>query len=550
MQAAIGYKNFLSYVTPFVNDESASNMYANDLGMSVKPHFYNLNINRMCRAKAEDMDSCLDQFEIELCNGTTYDEYRKWWVTDQGKNAISVTNAASGTGNNKAFHAVAFAVCNGMFRNTLGGTADPDFIQCAEDSADLMRYTFFNESRQTGCGFYGYGSEEHAEYNDSSYAWGVWVSETLVYTSNRIASGAHVPNPMNVDQFVFKVNYASTETLTKAQLVYGEQVIDLKTEFSGAGGIAYTSESMSDVPGECVPYYFQFEYDGTTETYPEKGKFMTFGLGSCTLDYVGDDCTEGACCNTQMKMFLRSTTKCKESTACTKEAYCTGSSSTCPEPDFKPSTTICRKADKPCEEDSYCTGDSGVCPGIQYKAAGTVCIEEKLPCQDNSYCDGKTGECKAVFKSNNTFCESSNTDCVKDHFCTGTSNTCNKTVAFQPGGELCSYGKCSGFDASCSRKIGTVTVKFGMDNDVSTEGLADGIIEGILGGNTDGLLRIKKTEGTKGISVIVELTNSNRAKVLYDGLKKAGKLGDYGTVKDLSIQELFETLELNGSERE
>ena len=49
--------------------------------------------------------------------------------------------------------------------------------------------------------------------------------------------------------------------------------------------------------------------------------------------------------------------------------------------------------------------------------------------------------------------------------------------------------------------------------------------------------------------MIVELTNSNRAKVLYDGLKKAGKLGDYGTVKDLSIQELFETLELNGSER-
>ena len=103
-------------------------------------------------------------------------------------------------------------------------------------------------------------------------------------------------------------------------------MIDLKTEFSGAGGIAYTSESMSDVPGECVPYYFQFEYDGTIETYPEKGKFMTYGLGSCTLDYVGDDCTEGACCNTQMKMVLRSTTKCKERTACTKEAYCTGSS--------------------------------------------------------------------------------------------------------------------------------------------------------------------------------------------------------------------------------
>ena len=532
-----------------MEDGTGENIYAGNFGWSAKPPFYNLNIGRMCQAKAEDYDTCPTKDPGFLCNGTGFMQTLNQWVYETGNYTVVATDKGSGNGITKAFQLVANRLCTGSYFRRSGGTTAPNMSECSEDTVNSSRYMFFRDTRQSGFGFSGIGSENHTRYNDFTFIWVPTDAETQVYTSNRIASGAHVPNPFNVDEFVFKVNYASGEKPTKALLLYGDQTIVLKEEFPGDEGIVYTSENMTDVPEECVPYAFQFEYDGVVETYPEKGKFLTYGLGNCTSDYIGDDCTEGACCDTKMGLFLASGTKCRDSTACTEEAYCTGSSPTCPDPVFKSAETICRTADpnKPCEDDTYCTGTSGECPGITYRPKGTMCSDEVLPCQEKSYCDGKTGDCQAVFKSSTTQCKASTTDCVRDYFCTGTSNTCNTTDVPQPGGFICSVGKCSGFDTTCSRKIGGVTVKFTMSTSVSTEELADGIVNAILAGNKKGLLRIEKTDVSNGISVTVELENLNQAQKLQEELKKTGKLGDYGGVTDVSMKELFEEIEMSTS---
>ena len=510
MQATIEYKNFVRYVSPFVQDKTASNIYATNLGYSARPQFYNLNAGRMCRAKAEDMDTCLDQNLPTLCNGTKYETYLFWWINDPGGYSLTLTGRATGTGITKAFHAVVTSVCGGRFRFTEGGVSKPTVFECPEDSDRLQRFAFFRDVRQTGCGFSGYGSEEHSKYNDSSNVWVVIDKDTLVYTYNNIASGAHVPNPFNMSEFVFKVNYDSSEPATKALLFFGNQVIELQPEFVGESAIVYTSPNMSDVPEECVPYAFWFEYDEIVERYPEKGSFLTYGLGSCTEDYRELECVDGECCNAGLQLLYPSTRVCAEESGCA--------------------------------EASLCPGDSDICPEQTVKAKGELCGDPNALCQFQGKCDGTSKECPEMFKPNTTLCGKSNVDCVEDYFCTGTSNTCNKTDVFQPGGSICSAGKCSGFDTTCSRKIGTVTVKFGMDKNVTSQELADGIVEVILGGNKDGLLRIEKTDTASGISVTVGFTNLNHAQVFYDGLKKAGKLGDFGAVTDVSIRDMFETI--------
>lgn len=90
-------------------------------------------------------------------------------------------------------------------------------------------------------------------------------------------------------------------------------------------------------------------------------------------------------------------------------------------------------------------------------------------------------------------------------------------------------------------------MKFTMSTSVSTEDLADGIVNTILAGNKRGLLRIEKTEGENGISVTVELENLNQAQKLQEELKKTGMLGDYGGVTGVSMQELFEEIEMSTS---
>ena len=54
-----------------------------------------------------------------------------------------------------------------------------------------------------GIGFAGYGTPQHAEYNDSTYFLMLTDTTTNFYIDKYIASGAHLINPFNEKEFVF-----------------------------------------------------------------------------------------------------------------------------------------------------------------------------------------------------------------------------------------------------------------------------------------------------------------------------------------------------------
>ena len=493
-----------------MKDNSWMNMTSGKYWYSANPPFYHLNLNRVSRAKAQDQDTCPEKESVSLCNGTDLETYMNWWVYEEFPYTIRTTSQLSGSRMTRPFHVVASSICDGQVGHKKGGIEDPQLVQCPlEPNQDDNRYGIAQYGRQMGIGFAGYGTPSHAEFGDSTYFMILADTDTELSMSHYIASGAHLINPLNTSEFVFKVNYDTSEEPEKVLLFYGNQVIDLQPEFIGDFAIVYTSANMSDIPDECVPYFFWFESEGgNVERYPEEGSFLTFGLGSCTEDYRESECIEGDCCDTQFELFYPSTTKCAEESGCAAASFCTGSSESCPRQ--------------------------------RTKAKGERCGDPNAICQLQGTCDGISKECPKVFKPSTEVCERSSTDCVQDYFCTGTSNECNKTDVLQPGGFICSVGKCSGFDTTCSRKIGSVTVKFTMDTSVSAQELADGIVNASLGGRKEGLLRIEKTDVANGISVTVEWENTQLAQALYDGLKKTGNLGRYGGVTDVSIRDMFE----------
>ena len=334
-QAAIEYKEFMVYVNRFVTDATANNIFSGDYGKSVMPPFYNLNINRMSRAKAQDMDTCIEEVSANMCNGTLYNETVSWWTTEQMSYYMTVSEATTGTGITRAFHVISSFLCSGSFYQFEGGIDQPALLECSEDFPNNARYGIIQMGRQAGPGVFGVGTANHSRFQDCSTALFMGNKKTSVYTSDRIASGAHMPNPFNTNQFWFKVNYASTETPEKALLFYGDQVIDLIQEFVGTEGIVYTTNVTDVIPDECVPYAFWFEYDDVVERYPEEGSFLTYGLGSCTEDYRAPECTDGDCCYVELQLFYGTTTQCDDGGECTEASFCTGKSNTCPESPLK-----------------------------------------------------------------------------------------------------------------------------------------------------------------------------------------------------------------------
>lgn len=285
-------------------DGTANNIFAGDYGKSIKPPFYNLNVNRMTRAKAQDMDTCIGESGLEMCNATEFGEVLNWWVTEPASFYMVAADGMSETGITRAFHVITTYLCYGTFSRQEGGQDMPVLLGCSDDTPNNGRYALSQMGRQAGAGVSGVGTPEHSFYNDCSYSLSFANMDTSVYRSKRIASGAHVPNPFNTSQFWFKVNYASNKAPEKALLFYGDQVVNLIQEFAGDQGIVYTTGVSDEIPDECVPYAFWFEYENVVERYPEEGSFLTYGLGSCTEDYHAPEGTEGECCHVELQLFL------------------------------------------------------------------------------------------------------------------------------------------------------------------------------------------------------------------------------------------------------
>src|SRR5207249_1773874 len=123
---------------------------------------------------------------------------------------------------------------------------------------------------------------------------------------------------------------------------------------------------------------------------------------------------------------------------CDVAETCTGSSSTCPNDAFQPSTFVCRAAANECDLQETCPGNSATCPGDSVKASGTACSDDGNVCTTD-LCNGTVGSPLCVHNPGNagTTCRAAaGGGCDVAETCTGTSSTCPND-AFQSSTFVC-----------------------------------------------------------------------------------------------------------------
>src|SRR5207237_6315919 len=80
---------------------------------------------------------------------------------------------------------------------------------------------------------------------------------------------------------------------------------------------------------------------------------------------------------------------------CDVAETCTGSSSTCPNDAFLPSTTLCRASAGECDLDDFCPGNSASCSADAKQPSGTACTDDGNPCTSDT-CNGTSDTCNGT----------------------------------------------------------------------------------------------------------------------------------------------------------
>ena len=149
---------------------------------------------------------------------------------------------------------------------------------------------------------------------------------------------------------------------------------------------------------------------------------------------------------------------CREAQGeCDLPAFCTGTSTGCPDNPLKEAGTVCREAAGPCDVPEFCTGDSNQCPENEFLPAGTVCLEAQGPCAGPSLCSGDGAQCpENPLLPDTTVCREAAGPCDVPEFCTGDSNQCPEneflpasTVCREAEGECDVAATCTGNGAQC-----------------------------------------------------------------------------------------------------
>ncbi|OQR92350.1 hypothetical protein ACHHYP_03797 [Achlya hypogyna] len=229
---------------------------------------------------------------------------------------------------------------------------------------------------------------------------------------------------------------------------------------------------------------------GTSSTCPANAPSPT--TKACTgknnggpCDAPTDYCDGAGNCKDN---YLPSTKVCQAGGACTEDAKCTGTSSTCPanapspttkactgknnsgpcdaatdycdgagncKDNYLPSTKVCQ-AGGACTEDAKCTGTSSICPANAPSPATKTCTGEKNGglCDGQDLCDG-AGKCKDVFFGSKVLCATGATLCDANTFCDGACSTCPvrpKTLVYLDGNDVTMTTYLSDTVTQCSAK--------------------------------------------------------------------------------------------------
>eukprot|EP01114_Cavostelium_apophysatum_P015839 TRINITY_DN43_c0_g1_i5.p1 TRINITY_DN43_c0_g1~~TRINITY_DN43_c0_g1_i5.p1 ORF type:complete len:609 (-),score=107.43 TRINITY_DN43_c0_g1_i5:855-2585(-) len=94
---------------------------------------------------------------------------------------------------------------------------------------------------------------------------------------------------------------------------------------------------------------------------------------------VTEACDGGACCASDCKSFLSSSTTCRAaSDVCERDTKCTGFASACPAASsFVAAGTVCRAAASFCDVAETCTGSAAACPANAFKSSSTVATRRR-----------------------------------------------------------------------------------------------------------------------------------------------------------------------------
>jgi hypothetical protein len=162
---------------------------------------------------------------------------------------------------------------------------------------------------------------------------------------------------------------------------------------------------------------------------------------------------------------------------CDLPAFCTGTSTTCPDNPLRDAGTVCREAAGPCDVAEVCTGTSAQCPANEFLPAGTVCLEAQGPCAGPSLCSGDSAQCPDnPLLPDTTVCREAAGPCDVPEFCTGTSDQCPENQ-FVPAGTICRdptnqcevAATCTGDSAVCpANGFKTNDTPCNNDNDLCT----------------------------------------------------------------------------------
>lgn len=271
-QATIVFTNAVRMAPAAFRDKYMSPSYTILLPQNypaVNPAFWNLNLNRSSRTYALDMaNNCGWIANHNSCDGTAWDARIKSFYTVSGTIA---ENKATG-----------YAAPQQTVIQWLKDTVTTTRTLAADKSADDgHRRNIMNSAYlEMGAG-YAYSSTKQWYY--------FWVQDfggaQNQFAGRPIVSGSHLF--LTANKITFMANYYDTtgQAPQSASVVVENVTYPMPLHLGVAARGTYdTAITLGTL---CRTYYFSFKDDkGKTWLYPEKGRFATYGEGTCAKYYV------------------------------------------------------------------------------------------------------------------------------------------------------------------------------------------------------------------------------------------------------------------------
>jgi alpha-tubulin suppressor-like RCC1 family protein len=133
---------------------------------------------------------------------------------------------------------------------------------------------------------------------------------------------------------------------------------------------------------------------------------------------TGLTCVDGVCCTSACGGGDKTDCQaCSVAAGGTVDGTCTPSAP----------TYVCNPATLTCDVPEHCDGSSTTCPDDQYKAANTPCGTSIGPCDVAATCTGGAPDCppnSVALATTKCYSADPTDPCKVDRFCTGTTNTC------------------------------------------------------------------------------------------------------------------------------